>query len=404
MSYVSARQNVTRGLGDVKKLEELDALRGMMALWVAISHVCFFAGLKSDGGIMGLLSHAGGAVSVFVILSGFAITSSLMNSRATYGQYMARRFWRLAPVFLIALLLGVLTSDLYLSVFSDVPWIPAEDSVRIVARANAEHEHFALNIALHLLGMHGAVPDTWLYGSSLAFNAPLWSLSLEWQFYLVAPIIVAAIAAPKKHPLALGIVLVVALVGRDLFNPYFPQVPSFLPMALTFFLIGIGTAVYLPALQNNWKVTLCAVACALVACKLAGMQRYVAPLLVWTATLGIALAPSTGTTGIVQRMIRMPFLIKFGERSYGFYAYHLPIMLAAAAWLASEGYAYSPIAFATLLSATLIVSGLLARLSYDLMEVHVNAWAKRRFRAAQPEAPVPESVEEADSGAPQLTA
>jgi peptidoglycan/LPS O-acetylase OafA/YrhL len=42
----------------------------------------------------------------------------------------------------------------------------------------------------HLFMMHGAVPNDVLPHSEYAFNMPAWSISLEWQFYLVAPLFI----------------------------------------------------------------------------------------------------------------------------------------------------------------------------------------------------------------------
>lgn len=44
------------------------------------------------------------------------------------------------------------------------------------------------NIPLHLLMLHGVVPEVLVARAPGAFLAPAWSVSLEWQFYLVAPL------------------------------------------------------------------------------------------------------------------------------------------------------------------------------------------------------------------------
>ena len=94
---------------EVKKLVELDSLRGLMAFWVFLSHVLFLGGYSGNH-LKDILSQGGLAVYVFVILSGFAITSSLIHSRNNYGAFMARRFFRIYPAYLVGLALGLATS------------------------------------------------------------------------------------------------------------------------------------------------------------------------------------------------------------------------------------------------------------------------------------------------------
>lgn len=58
-------------------------------------------------GPLSVLAKAGPAVTGFVMLSGFAIGTSLLNSRATYGQFMARRVARIYPIYFVGLVLMI---------------------------------------------------------------------------------------------------------------------------------------------------------------------------------------------------------------------------------------------------------------------------------------------------------
>jgi len=79
-----------------KKLIELDSLRALMAFAVFVSHAQFLSATE-----IWSFSLGGLAVTVFIMLSGFAITKSLIGSDASYRQYIARRFWRIYPVYLV---------------------------------------------------------------------------------------------------------------------------------------------------------------------------------------------------------------------------------------------------------------------------------------------------------------
>lgn len=54
----------------------------------------------------------------------------------------------------------------------------------------SDKAHLPMHALAHLFMMHGAVPNDVLPHSEYAFNMPAWSISLEWQFYLVAPLFI----------------------------------------------------------------------------------------------------------------------------------------------------------------------------------------------------------------------
>lgn len=72
-----------------RKLPELEGLRGLLALWVATSHIlcwCGLAGLPVPHLLSGLWAnfvYAQPSVDVFVILSGFAIFHLLHEKPVT---------------------------------------------------------------------------------------------------------------------------------------------------------------------------------------------------------------------------------------------------------------------------------------------------------------------------------
>ena len=90
------------------RIQEFEGLRGCLAWWVVLFHLGMlgrfdsaqrtrFENLVVLGGWQG--------VELFIILSGFVIAVLLEVQRETYRVYIVRRFFRLAPVYYVLLVL-----------------------------------------------------------------------------------------------------------------------------------------------------------------------------------------------------------------------------------------------------------------------------------------------------------
>lgn len=362
------------------KLIELDSLRGLMALWVYFTHVAFIIGLK-PGGIAGLAVNGSMAVSVFMILSGFAIATSLLNRPSTYPHYLARRFFRIYPIYAVGIVLGIATSALYPALLSFSPGMDPDDLARIAARTAGESTHFWAHLAAHATLLHGAIPDAWLYGSALAFNGPAWSLSLEAQFYVAAPLMIALLARPASRPIMLALLALLAFFGRPLFGDAFPQVPSFLLLALPYFILGIMTAIHIGTLAARTDLTLAA-GLALVAVAFHAGENLVAiPIAIWVGVICVSIVPNWSVFRLARAVLRWRPLLTMGEISYGFYILHLPILIGWGWALQTRGVTPGEPLFLALLLLTAPVTLVLAYGSYRWFERPINDWARRRFRA-----------------------
>ena len=148
-------------------------------------------------GIGPQLAEAGaGAVIVFMIVSGFVITHLIVERSEPYGVYLLRRFMRLFPVFAITCAVGYFASTFYAATLSRVSWAgdPNFLLLGLKAVASSEHQFFWSHLFAHLTMLHGMISSDLLPFSLFAFNVPAWSVSLEWQFYLIAPALVSLLA------------------------------------------------------------------------------------------------------------------------------------------------------------------------------------------------------------------
>lgn len=151
----------------------LDGFRGLAILLVVV----FNFGWGLGGGYIG--------VDLFFVLSGFLITSLLLEERAVkgriaFGAFYMRRALRLLPALLFLLLLFCLASTV------------------LTSPADARENYLASLAALFYVG-------NWVLGLGQGGNYELmgalahtWSLSVEEQFYLVWPPLLALVLSLGK--------------------------------------------------------------------------------------------------------------------------------------------------------------------------------------------------------------
>jgi len=221
------------------KFDRLETLRGFLAWWVVIFHALAFTGLLHVFGnpFIMLLSHGELAVDAFMILSGIVISHLITIKDESYIIYIIRRFFRLSPVFYFALIISIILQPLYLSVFKDLSTLINPDSFASkIERIYQFWEYPVYHIILHLALLHGAVPDNLLKYSSTSIITPAWSISLEWQFYLIAPLLIKSIKRINGEIVIVVLTICLALIR------YFSSIEfqgAFFPFQINLFMIGI---------------------------------------------------------------------------------------------------------------------------------------------------------------------
>ena len=170
-------------------LFELDVVRGLMSWWGVVGHVLAFAGFQENNvpAVIAVAMHGEYAAKVFMMTSGFVIAKLLADKNESYKVFITRRFLRLYPVFLVALAVAILARPLYIPILlaSQAPLPYHYD--RIWA---AENNHFWPHILAHLSMLYGLIPESILRYSGIALLGPAWSITIEFQFYLVAPLLI----------------------------------------------------------------------------------------------------------------------------------------------------------------------------------------------------------------------
>ena len=149
------------------KLEKLDALRGLAAVYVVIHHSVANSSFIVFGlNIANVFRFGEEAVILFFLLSGFVINFTFVNSRdKTFKTYFFKRATRIYIPLLIVMALGFA--------------IECYDAGEL---ANAHPGQLLLNL-LMLQDISSLKPNVVV--DPYMHNSPLWSLSYEWWFYML---------------------------------------------------------------------------------------------------------------------------------------------------------------------------------------------------------------------------
>ncbi len=348
-------------------IPELEGLRGLLALWVVFGHWATSIQLSFRPLRQNLWDVQ--AVDVFIILSGFVITLLLSRSPAAYGSYLLRRWFRIAPAYLVVLLVSVLLFPA-ISALRELTPEGAMEEVRASIQA-ATQQNFVAHVILHLALLHGLAPTALLPYAAYSFVGQAWSISLEWQFYIVAPLFYALVLRWRERRAQLALAaLGVGLMGL---GAYFP--PAYLGNKLPLFALGAGSywlwqrvaqtgKLPAPLASYRWLT-----AGMIILCLAPRLDALLGPAL-WLAVMHILLVARTQSASAEARLaglLRLPPVLFLGRISYSLYLVHFLVMLSGMAVLVPL--ALSPVAYAAgLLLYSVPASVAVAWAMYRLVE------------------------------------
>lgn len=366
----------------MRHVKEYDALRGLMALWVLLGHWASTVPLSNVLFQRRFFNEY--AVEVFIILSGFAIASLIIGKRESYKNYITRRFFRIFPVYLFYLAVSMALAWWSLDLWQSAP----EGSMKEarIGIAQDSLDYFGLHAFFHVLGLHSLVPPALLPSSDFAFLGQAWSISLEWQFYLIAPLVLGVFKMPFTSGRILACVCAVIVVAA--LNPVmgFGFIGKFaLPFA-----VGILTAFFLRARETSdgLAATLPVGPTWFVLCGLCVLQNSPAllPYGLWfTATaVSISAHEKTSSAAKVLSFIALtPPLQWLGKVSYSVYLSHMLVLTGVLSLLWPLGlgaWAFSLLLLFATLAGTLVASAL----SYRLIEKPAQDLGKRLALVQKP--------------------
>lgn len=372
------------------RIDELDGLRGLLALWVALSHIFCWCGFADLPAFMPnrvkllwvQFSYASGAVDTFIILSGFVISYLLHARPQNYRQFMTGRFFRIYPVYLTCLLLGLMVIFQEAFVLTHAAWHDNEYfQLGVNPVSNSQLAHPFSHLFAHLTLLFGMFPDQMLPGCSFALLAPAWSITLEWQYYLVAPLLCRMVGT-RLGLLVLGLINCGGFVYLHFWGN------AFLLIKLPLFLIGIGSFYFYrwASLRKDLPHFSFALIAVLVA--VTTIAWHWLALEIWILVFGcLFVSPKdsgdrwTRCLLVLRRMLLCPPLQAMGKISYPLYLVHWPVILFLLAGLLHwqpEITQWKTLIVMLCLGLPVILSA--AWLLHKLVEVPLMRWGKKFVR------------------------
>jgi peptidoglycan/LPS O-acetylase OafA/YrhL len=356
------------------RLDCLDGLRGALAVYVLLSHMAPFAVIP--GCAARVLSHGGAAVDVFFILSGLVITRSLESYQGRARPFLIARAARIFPLFLVLFSLAVAVQLLPAS-FDRMGWIPSGGSARSIW-SSGWPANWAVEIAAHLTMTHGlfpngALPDVWV-----SFLGAAWSLSAEWQFYLLA-LSLARLGLGMRGMVAVLLGLGALGLLWDIAAPDTLRFSrAFLPNKAAYFALGVASAALVTPGAGTPRLYGGVLAVTLGLCAARGGLDKLLPPLAWTLCLAAQTRPDVRGLAVLARLLRARVMTWLGAVSYGLYLANEPIQRLLGAGLAWAAAGNGTLFTVFWLPGAIVLPLAAAAWLHRVLELPAQRWGRAR--------------------------
>ncbi|OYV33326.1 MAG: hypothetical protein B7Z80_24370 [Rhodospirillales bacterium 20-64-7] len=305
----------------MERLTRLDGLRGVLAVYVMLGHALPYTTLPAWTGAPFL--HGEAAVDVFFALSGLVVINSLERFNYQAAPFLAGRARRLLPVYFVVL--GLAVGLIWVgSPLPGMPWI-APASLQADFWAIGMPAQYLWHLLAHITLTQGLLPQGVLPWAYITLLGPAWSLSTEWQFYIVMAVLMRRVRSLTWFGVLLLVVAVVYRATAGFLPAYWQFSRAFLPDAAGFFGLGVMSAVWLR------KGQVLPLAAAVLMVGVLGLfsgspVRLLTPL-VWLLVLGVQ---KYGVVPPLARLLACRPVQYLGAVSYPLYLLNAPVQRACA--------------------------------------------------------------------------
>jgi len=362
-----------------QRLIELDGLRGFALIMILVFHSVSQEGDYPVGTFLYYLQRSCSmgwtALDLFFVLSGFLIGGILMDARESpsyFKTFYARRFFRIVPVYFAWVLLYIL-----------VVGFAADEIVKLSNSGMRPPLNFS--IWSHFLFLQNSF-NFYFYGLAGAWFGHLWSLAVEEQFYLVAPLVVRVIP-PRHLKWILGAVVILAICVRIYFR-FFLHMPLNVITTRTVcrmdaLAMGMLAAIVVRSESaKHWLETHLGRLRALLAFLVVGVLLFsffsygsITPSMqsigfTWMAAFYavILLLAVQNRSGWLAGFLRTPLLLELGSVSYCVYLVHLVVNVSLHALLLHHPPRISTLTGLLVTMLALLVTYSVAKLSWIYFE------------------------------------
>lgn len=305
----------------------LDGLRGLMCLWVVIGHTITMAGVElGKDTFFGKILGKGLAVDVFFIISGFVITILLLNKEIPYNKYLKQRVLRIFPAYLIFLTLSALIVDEVVFSLQNFP-VDIEKTTDRLRHATASVTDFKSHFFTHLFMLHGITPSYILKNPSYTLMGQAWSLTLQFQFFILAPFFIFIL---RKNVFLLAFLVTLILASSKYFLEVMGHNSFFLANSDMFF-VGMFSAIFLNAKKMNKLANKSFYTLSFIFLFSTSLYQWLSdgllvaiPIIIWSVCFYIEISATTSPLKTLYKAVLTNRLSIFlGKISYSMYCCHM---------------------------------------------------------------------------------
>lgn len=319
----------------MERIRIFDSLRGYCVLWIVFIHLAELLNLHPLVNL-NLLYEGSIPVTLFFTLSGYVITGLLESRHESYGLYLFRRYFRLVPAIIIISLLYLLACDLILDVLRTLDQDlekPREVISQRIGIFESTQEFWWQHLLLRFTPFYGFFDQILTY-STKAFIPPGWSVAIEWQFYLLSPLMLFLFK--RQHVLWLFFALLAFTLAKEVIG----LKGTFIGKHIFGFMVGMSSFYIIKLYQENkpciktypFSVALISILSLLFIGIAFGFSTYAViilavPYLIWALFLWAAFSiKAKKLSPAFQYIFDNKPMFFIGEISYSLYLLHMLII------------------------------------------------------------------------------